>query len=163
MYIGLPLLERGSLVVRTAFDPMSHLALQRYFAVICLLMVGLGRIVLPGGVVVCQDQNGGRIEFGCARTADGSCTMSCDTDGQADDDHDLPSPCQDDPVENDPAIAKAPHRVGEQPQLAAPIAIPVVSVEVDACRSLAAAPRPCISNPRPPDDVVRLRTVVLLV
>lgn len=142
---------------------MSHLAFQRYVAVLCLVMVGLCRIVLPLGVVLCQDQGGGRVELGCAKTDDGSCVTACDANEHAGSQDHVPLPCQDNPIESDPAIAKAPPRMGDLTHLAVLAVVPVVSVEVDQRWPVIANRHPFVADPRPPDDIVRLRTVVLLV
>jgi hypothetical protein len=142
---------------------MKSFYLQRGLLGLSVLILMIGRMMMPAGLVICEDRDGGgRIEAGCSKTADGSCVAICgDAEVNESESH-VPHPCQDTPIEDDPAITKAPQRLTELPAVAVAM-WPAFAIEPETDDRRIPASRRWAHDPRPPDEVLRLRTVVLLV
>jgi hypothetical protein len=132
---------------------------------LCLLSCLFNGAAMGQGLVICVDDHGHtRIEVGCPRdgaAAPGSIGASLACCGDDEGDH-CPGPCSDTPVTSDTIIARAAthssadHAVAAPAPLVAPQA-PALLPAVTAC--LRSLPSPA----RPPDSLMRLRCVKLLV
>lgn len=141
---------------------MLHSRFQPLIAWLCLACFGPGSLLLTGGVVLCRDgQGGSRIEWGCDRTSGGNCLQGAAE--SPDDDGDVPHGCQDTPVQPGAQSARtAPRSTGELACI--PVPTPAAPAQLEPCPPDHPRDRwTSLTSARPPDALVHLRTVVLLV
>ncbi len=131
---------------------------------ICLLAFGLGSTALRAGLVLCSDVHGGtRVELGCVKVGAGECrSATIIGDPTNEDDPCGPHPCEDTPLSIDGAGAQIAPRVDVLPAIVPSLLAATVASDTDQVRSRLCA-RLRFSSARPPDSVLRLRTVILLV
>lgn len=146
---------------------MLRLAAHHLLLALCLVVFGLGQIAPTG--VRCTDASGrSRIEFACVKSSRGGCTsapadLALPAD-HADDDHDRDSaPCEDEPLGLQAAAKSAPASPTYKP-----LPPPTVAAELSDLLVLQCTPptRTFLKDPgpqRPPDDLARLRSVILTV
>ncbi len=116
--------------------------------------------LLSGMLVVCRDGHGAsRIEWGCGQNQSDECRTSCGS-GTADDPG-APHPCQDTRTADDREITKAPARAS----LDEIVSFPLSDADFSRWDDAPAPPRPlrAVRQPRPPDPLGHIRTVVFLV
>lgn len=119
---------------------------------------------MRAGLVLCSDVHGGtRVELGCVKTGAGECRSAAVIgDPTNEDDPCGPHPCEDTPLSVDGAGAQIAPRVDVLPAIVPSLLAATIVRDTDQIRS-----RPCtrlrFSSARPPDFVVRLRSVILLV
>lgn len=132
----------------------------------CLLAFGLGSTALRAGLVLCSDVHGGaRVELGCVKVDAGECRSAAvigDPTNNNEDDPCGPHPCEDTPLSVGSAGAQIAPRVDVLPAIGPSLLAATVASDTDQVRSRLCA-RLRFSSARPPDSVVRLRSVILLV
>lgn len=135
-------------------------ATQRLIAWIALVAIIVGQTFLGARVALCRDAEGHRLEFACDRSTEGGCQSSCPGDAPSDD----AQPCRDTPLnaEHKASTPGLPPRIGD---LTDPFALPPVPVElvVESGRVRRCTAPTLRGTERPPDSIVRLRTIVMLV
>jgi len=144
---------------------MSLYRFQPVLSWLCLICFGLNTTMLSGGLVLCRDGRGGRIELGCQRNERGQCIDSCcsdNGDGQPLDDSAPVPPCQDTPLQGDTHTPKMTARPMVMPVLSLAYVIAMlpsmeVAVPAETWRRVPTA------RDHPPDSLGRIRTIVLLV
>lgn len=150
---------------------MRHALIQRLLVTLCLAAFGLGQTVCIGIGVWCTDATGvSRVEFTCFKSAQGACLTPCaapEVHATAEDHEGEPfssSPCEDTPLGVQLSAARLDH---SNPVLESVFATVVVTMlraawaseSEGSARVLAVAPE----RERPPDSLVRLRSVILVV
>lgn len=130
---------------------------------LCLLAIAIGSLLSRAGVVVCSDGTGGsRVEWGCDRNERGECVTDCGPAEQHDD-GEAPHPCDDRTAFPDQGglhqsgIAKAdltPPMLAIAELPARPFAVPPGLMLRSSCPP---------TDPRPPDAVALLRSIIILV
>lgn len=143
---------------------MSRNRFNPVLAWLCLIWFGLCNTLFAGTMVVCRDGHGGsRIEWGCSRTSDGECMKSCGPDvGGCDDNGDQPRPCDDTPTKGVGQFIKVPPRTTHDVPVSAPAILVMVAIHIDA-PALTLVVRDRARLQRPPDTLLRLRSVIILV
>lgn len=154
---------------------MTRTLPQRLIALVCLVAFGLGQTVFASMAVRCRDASGQtRIELGCAKTVSGACVSSCD--GSALDnavssappvgDHELAAPtapCQDEPLTQSLPVLKSTSTVSSVVFTDAfLVAVLTFVMDWDAGEPVQSLAR-ATDRDRPPDEIARLRTVILIV
>lgn len=150
---------------------MHPATVHRLIAALCLVAFGLGQAAFTSIAVRCTDASGHtRIEYACVKSPKGACLTPCAEPGvhAADDDHTgdptQPTPCEDEPL--GPQFSAA--RVGAASETMEVIVAAVLSVVLwDQCPFVVDEPARCAqqvaNRDRPPDSLVRLRSVILTV
>ncbi len=139
---------------------MKRGLLHTITAWLMLVCFGVASTLLSGVVVICRDGHGAsRIEWGCGQNQSEECQTSCGS-GTADDPG-APHPCQDTRAANDREITKAPSRAS----LDEIVSFPPSGAEFFRWDDAPTPPRPlrAACQPRPPDPLGHIRTVVFLV
>jgi hypothetical protein len=144
---------------------------QRLNAFLCLMAFGLGQTLFASMGVRCTDASGDtRIEYVCIKTSQGACLTPCVDPAvhAADDNHESddvpPTPCEDEPLSSQAAVAKSiPSSVSLQPVIAA-VLVAILSDHWSFTTSQPVSPRhPEVDRDRPPDSLAHLRSVILIV
>ncbi|MFN0133815.1 MAG: hypothetical protein ACKVW3_14950 [Phycisphaerales bacterium] len=151
---------------------MRNPTTQRLIAVLCLLAFGLGQMLCVSRAVRCRDASGGsRIELVCVKSSTGACLASCDDSNRTRHPESVShspdgpvQPCEDEPLVDQAAVAKAlPKPIADSPLAAAIVMAVLVHVlefaEPDIQRVFSTGS----GRDRPPDAIARLRTVILIV
>ena len=151
---------------------MTRTHSQRLIALLCLVAFGLGQTLFVSVAVRCRDASGeSRIELGCLKSSTGACLASCNDAEATDDaqsDAERPNgpvqPCEDEPLVEPTAVAKAlpKHVTYDTAAAAILVAVLVYSFEF-AEPDTERGSRAGSGRDHPPDAISRLRTVILLV
>lgn len=162
------LIQFGARTRTSAWRYNRSLAMRRFLVSIlvwtCLLAFGLGSTALRAGLVLCSDVHGGtRVEVGCVKVGAGEC-RSAAVIGEPthEDDQCGPHPCEDTPLSIDGAGAQIAPRADVLPAIVPSLLVATVVRDTDQVRT---RPRTSLrfSSAHPPDSIVRLRSVILLV
>lgn len=154
---------------------MTRTLPQRLIALVCLVAFGLGQTVFASMAVRCRDASGQtRIELGCAKTVSGACVSSCDGSAldnadsiaSPDGDHEpaVPmAPCQDEPLtQSFPVLKSTSSATSVVFTEAFFVAVLTLVMDWDAREPVESRAR-ATDRDRPPDEIARLRTVILIV
>lgn len=131
---------------------------------ICLLAFGFGSAALRSGLVLCSDVHGGtRVELGCTKTGVGECRSAAVIgDPTNEGDPCGPHPCEDTPLSVEGSGAQIAPRVDVLPAIVPSLLAATVAIDTDQLRTRPHT-RLRFSSAHPPDSIVRLRSVILLV
>jgi hypothetical protein len=136
--------------------------LQSLVAWLSLICFGLGSTLLHGDVVLCRHADGtSQIEWGpCAPDDSGDCRTGCGDSFSCE--SEAPEPCKDIPVKDARHVAHAAVSQPVQPTWLPAPAVAILTPDLNAGPVLARYTSPS-PRARPPDNLARLRTIVLLV
>lgn len=132
---------------------------------LCLVSFVLTNTLLASGLVVCRDGHGStRVEWGCNQNSNGECVTSCGSDADLpDEDHGPTHPCDDTPIKGGHLMTKAPSSNTTKAGAAGvPVCQTAAVVLIDAA-ARPPTPKEKAAPQRPPDTLLHLRTVILIV
>lgn len=136
--------------------------IHRIVASLYLIWFGLSYTLAAGGMVICRDGHGeSRIEWRCERAPDGECLTSCGDDSDHEDSG-TPHPCEDSQISEDQQVGRRPARFTSEVELSLPVFETPVASRADDVEPASRVWTSCEPQ-RPPDSLVHIRTIVLVV